>query len=463
MNTVPAHKRAADLSALLDVSKAMMRVQSDLDELLDLIVYRTTQVMDAERTSLYLVDSETQELWTRTAEGLSPNEVRLPMGQGICGHVAASREAVNVSDAYRDPRFDPSWDRRTEYRTRSVLCAPLLTHEGRLVGAVEVLNKHGGKFTRYDESLLAELASHAAVAIEQSELIRHYLNTSKAEASQELARDIQASLLGAESPWTPRFDVYGHCWPCHDVAGDYYDFIELPDNTLGIAVGDVAGHGVGAALLMTGARAVLRAIARNEPDVCQVACRVNDMLASDAREGMFMTLLYAALDIEARTVTYTSAGHEPGLVYRAQTGQVEEMESAVPPMGIISGMEFPAPQTLYLSTGDVLLLCTDGVAEASNADGRLFGRARLRQVFQANADKSAQQLVTCVQEEIQAFRGDMPMADDVTMVAVKTQPVRAWDHDVDTGLPAPERALAMPSTRAHEFVRAAAPAACVGN
>ena len=463
MDSVSAEKRVADLSALLEVSKAMMTVQKDLDALLDLIVERTTGVMTAERTSLYLLDHETQELWTRTAEGLEIEEIRVPIGKGICGHVAADSELVNVHDAYSDPRFDASWDKRTDYRTRNVLCAPLLTHEDRVVGVVEVLNKKGGQFTKYDESVLLGLASHAAVAIEQSELIRRYLEEKKAAAGHELARDIQASLLGAESPWTPRFDVYGHCWPCDDTAGDYYDFIELPDSSLGIAVGDVTGHGVGPALLMTGARAVLRAIASAESDVREVACRVNDMLASDAKEGMFMTLLYAALDIEARTVTYISAGHEPGLIYRADTGEIELMESAVPPMGILEGIVFPPPQTASLNTGDVLFLCTDGAAEAANADGSLFGRPRLHQVLQANAHRPAQEIATRVNEEIRAFCGDAPMTDDVTMVVVKAEPVTSWERQDGDGSTPQVLASRVFEQRAPALANVGASAAPVGH
>ncbi|MBM4050172.1 MAG: GAF domain-containing protein, partial [Planctomycetes bacterium] len=191
---IPDAKKVHDFTRLLELAKAMS-VEKDLYALLDLIVQRTTEVMEADRTSLYLVDADKQQLWTRIAQGLEIKEVRVPIGTGISGHVAKTRETVNIQDAYLDPRFDRGWDMKTGYRTRSILCMPLLTHEDRVVGVIQVLNKKGGAFTDYDESLLAALGSHAAIALDQARLMQHYVEKQRMQEALRIARDIQMSLL----------------------------------------------------------------------------------------------------------------------------------------------------------------------------------------------------------------------------------------------------------------------------
>lgn len=419
MDDVPAEKKVADLSALLEISKAMA-AEKDLNALLNVIVHKSTSVMQAERSSLYLVDHSTGELWTRIAEGLEIKEIRLPIGTGISGSVAATRELVNIRDPYDDPRFDPSWDQKTGFRTRSIMCAPLITHEDKVVGVIQVLNRADGPFNAYDESLLLALASHAAIALDQAELVQHYVEKKRMAAALEVAREIQSSVLPTESPWFEGFDIYGHCWPCDETGGDYYDFIALPNDRLGIAVGDVTGHGIGSALLMMASRSLLRAVVSVEPNLGECIRLVNNLLSEDIREGMFLTLFYGALDPDERTITFLSAGHEPGLLCRAATGQIEELQSGSPPMGVMSGMDFPQPKTMSLSTGDLLFLCTDGATEATSPSlDELFGRERLHDVLLANLDQTAENVVMAANDAVRKFSDNSPLRDDLTLVAIK--------------------------------------------
>ena len=418
MDDVSADKKVADLSALLEISKAMA-VEKELDALLDLIIHKASSVMQAERTTLFLVDQAADELWTRIAEGLEIKEIRLPIGTGISGTVAATKELVNISDPYNDTRFDPSWDQRTGYRTRNTLCVPLITHEGRVVGVVQVLNKKDGHFTEYDESLLLALGSQAAIALDQAELIEHYVEKKRMAAALEVAQEIQASVLPSESPAFEGFDIYGHCWPCDETGGDYYDFIDLPDGRLGISVGDVTGHGVGSALLMMASRSLLRALVSVEDNVQACITRVNSLLSADIREGLFLTLFYGAIDAEKRTISYISAGHEPGLLCRAATGEVEQLPGAAPPMGIMEDMEFPKPETLSFETDDLLFLCTDGATETPAPDRGMFGRERLQEVLVANLHKPAEEVVAAVNRAVREFSNNAPLRDDLTLVAVR--------------------------------------------
>ncbi len=164
-------KKIRDLEGILELSRAMTR-EKDLDSLLNFIMAEATQMMNADRSSLFLVDYETGELWSRIAQDAEINEIRFPIGMGIAGAVGKTGEVINIKDAYDDPRFNREIDKKTGYRTRTILCMPLTNHERDIIGVIQVLNKREGHFNKYDEGLLAALSSHAAVAIENAELYR---------------------------------------------------------------------------------------------------------------------------------------------------------------------------------------------------------------------------------------------------------------------------------------------------
>ncbi|NOZ20562.1 MAG: SpoIIE family protein phosphatase [Planctomycetes bacterium] len=333
-------KKLNDLGAVLDIARAMM-AEKDLRALMDLIVSETTKVMGADRSSLYLVDEGNQELFTWIAEGLQDKQIRVPIGEGIAGHVAKTRKPLNVEDAYRCPHFDQEWDKKTGYRTRSVLCLPLFTHDGTIVGVLQVINKREGVFADYDESLLDALGSLAAVALDNNRLVRHYVEKKQIQHSLQIARQIQQGLLPDHNPSINGFDIAGWTLSCDETGGDYYDFIEMDDGRLGIAVGDVSSHGVGPALLMSTARAFLRALIAGNIPLAAILAQLNDFLVDDMGEGRFMTLFYGVLDPKNKTVNFTSAGHEPAVIMRRGSEEFCEAPNTGCPLGIVPGTPFP--------------------------------------------------------------------------------------------------------------------------
>jgi HD-GYP domain-containing protein (c-di-GMP phosphodiesterase class II) len=167
MSQMRLQTRAEKLTALLDVGKAMAS-ERNLDRLLQLILGEVTKVMEAERSSFFLVDRERNELWSKIAQGLEVREIRIKIGMGIAGYVAQTGSILNIEDAYADPRFDKDTDRRTGYRTRTILCGPMLNNPNEVIGVLQVLNKRDGVFTSEDEELLLALSSQAAVAVENA-------------------------------------------------------------------------------------------------------------------------------------------------------------------------------------------------------------------------------------------------------------------------------------------------------
>jgi diguanylate cyclase (GGDEF)-like protein len=159
------------LSSLLRIG-LRMAAERDLERLLRMIIEETSSVMDAERSSLFLLDQEKGEMWAKIAQGVDVVEIRFPVGKGIAGTVGKTGEIINIPDAYEDSRFNPEFDRKTGFRTRSILCGPLKNMRGEILGAIQVLNKRTNSFQAHDETLLMALSSQAAVAIENADLYR---------------------------------------------------------------------------------------------------------------------------------------------------------------------------------------------------------------------------------------------------------------------------------------------------
>ena len=162
-------KQIKDVAAILEVSKAMM-AEKDPDRLLNLIVDKATQVLEAERGSIFLVDFDTKELYSRIAQDVEIAEIRIPWDKGIAGSVVQTRQIINIKDAYQDPRFNKEIDKKTGYRTRNILCGPLINHKDEVIGSLQLLNKKDGSFNDYDESLITAFSAQAAVAIENAQL-----------------------------------------------------------------------------------------------------------------------------------------------------------------------------------------------------------------------------------------------------------------------------------------------------
>lgn len=411
-------KKVQDLESLLEITKAMT-VEKDLDKLLALIIGQTTKVMNADRSSLYLYDESSGEIWTKIAEGMATKEIRLPLGQGIAGTVADTLETINIRDAYRDPRFDKEIDRKSGYHTRTILCMPMLNHEGKLIGVIQVLNKHDGHFGEYDEALLGAFSTHAAIALDQARLVRAYLEKQKFEQALEIARNIQQSLFPKQVPEVPGFELAGWSLPADETGGDYYDFIELPEGRVALVVGDVTGHGVGSALLMAEARAFIRAAAASISDIPALLYNVNNLLEVDMGGRRFITLLYGVLEPKQRRFAYSSAGHGQPILYRPSTGEFTELESTGPPLGIMRDMDFPQGPTHKLEPGDVMAISTDGVEEAMDANKKEYGRQRFKEVVARTAHLSAGEVITAIHEDVKKFCGNISQRDDITLVVCK--------------------------------------------
>ena len=241
--------------------------------------------------------------------------------------------------------------------------------------------------------------------------------------SLALATEVQQHLLPQEPPELDGFDIAGASVYCDETGGDYYDFIELvelgPDR-LGIAVGDVTGHGIGAALLMASARGVLRSHAgRYGGNLGSLFQALNTHLVRDTGDGRFITLFFGVLSAADRSLEWTSGGHDPALWLRRSSGDIEELPNTGIPLGVIDGADYGQGGPVVLKGGDIILIGTDGIWEAANAAGEMFGKQRLCEILSAWADKTATDIHAAVVAAVNDFRADVPQADDITLVVIK--------------------------------------------
>lgn len=420
MRLVPDDKMARALVALLDLSKALSS-EVDLDSLLRVIVENASEVVEADRTSIYIYDASTDKLWSLVAQGLGTATIELAMGSGVAGDVARSREVANIRDAYADPRFNPSFDQRSGYRTRSIIAAPVLGASGALLGVIQSVNKMTGEpFDKRDESLMRALASHVAVAVERARLTEVYLQNERFEQALRLASEIQMRMLptGTAAPEGEVFDLEAQLIPAKEVGGDLYDFF-WDHQHLHFCIGDVSGKGVGAALIMAVTKTLFRANAVLQDDPSTVLAAMSTRLYEETDPAMFVTAFCGRLDFRTGRLVYSNAGHDRPIILPAGSSEVVPLD-AIPglALGVFPSFVYKSREA-YLGDGDALFLYTDGVTEATNPKQELFGLERVMTTLKGLSTRTPADVVGAMTSEVIAFAEGGEQADDITVMCIR--------------------------------------------
>ncbi len=407
-----------DLQTIMAVSRALGS-ERNLDRLLDRILSACSALVDADRASLFLVDAERGELWTRIAQGDGVGRITLPMGKGIAGTVAATGQAVNIPAAYADQRFNPEHDQRTGFVTRSILCMPLTSHTDQVVGVIQVLNKRDGSpFCAYDEQLLSALCSQAGVALDNAQLILRDRDRQRMEREMELARQIQLSLLPQSHPQVAGWRFASFSQSCDETGGDYYDFLPRSAGSVDLVVGDVSGHGIGSALLMSSARASLRALHRGTGAPGELMGGLNRLLAGDMGDDAFMSMILTRLD-EQGGGSWVSAGHEAPLVLRADGSLALVPGDGGLLLGLLEDGDYVANELPRLHPGDCLVLMTDGIFEAQRQDRPCLGLDAVAQAMAQVAGRGAAAVCAAVVARVREHLDGHAPHDDMTLLVAE--------------------------------------------
>jgi PAS domain S-box-containing protein len=355
------------------------------------------------------------------APGVAPGEferlsrnLALPPGVGLPGRVWAQRAPAWVADVSRDPDL-----LRAEVAARAGLRAALaapIRLAGEVAGVLEFFGRQTGEPDADLLQMLDALGRQVGLYIERK---RAEANLRERDTELQLARRIQQGFFPKRLPELPGLEVAAESQPAQETGGDYVDFVPMPDRSLGLAVGDVSGHGVGSALLMALTRAYLRAYALAHTRLADVFPLLNRSLAGDIDPDHFVTLFFARLDPATGELIFCNAGHPPGYIIGRDGAVRLTLPSTAYPLGLDADGEFPISPPLCLQPGDLLFALTDGITEAFDAGGNQYGLARALGLVCARRDDSPRRILDELFRDVRAFSAGCPQLDDCSALLIK--------------------------------------------
>jgi phosphoserine phosphatase RsbU/P len=409
-----------------------------------LIVEGGTRILDAHGGALYLADRTGTKLApTYLSKGCPPlvdvpahilqqaaaapttleSYLRLhsaAKGEGLLGRVWQTGEPVYLNDFSQAPELAKLRD--SYFGPTSVMVSSLLYGKQNM-GVFALANGPGGTpFSQSDFVVFKSIAEQSAFALYNAIIYSEANEKKRLDHDLEIARDIQRILLPAEAPAVTGFEIYGINVPAHQVGGDYFDYIEVDHERLGVAIADVSCKGVPASLIMAICRSVLRSQAPQNPSPADVLQKVNRQLYPDIKEDMFITMVYLILD--SIGITLARAGHDAPLLYKLSSQTIIPLKPRGMVLGIDSGSAFDrltSDFTVPLERGDCLVLYTDGVTEALDNEGNEFGVERTIESIRESAPQGARAVVTRLIDDVRSFAASTPQNDDITLIAIRKE------------------------------------------
>ena len=421
MNELESYRKHVErLQKALEINQ-LIAGELHLRPLLQQIMRTTKALMEAELCSLFLVDDERGDLVFYVNSGEEGAELlesgRLPMGSGIAGWCAEHGKSVCLADVYADPRFNAEFDRQTGFRTRNMICAPLMVH-GRLIGVSQVINHLDGEFGKPDEQLMEAIVQMVAIAIDNARTHERLVEQEVRQHDLDMAKSIQSSFLPESAPAVPDYEVAFHVTSAYEVGGDFYDAVRLGDGRTAYLLGDISGKGVSAAMLMSSIMRDIHAELTTGGIAGEILGRFNTSLCRTARNGMFVSLILLILNPETGEIEMANAGH-PSPVLMRQGGPEPHGAASGPPAGIITDVRYEC-DVLSLAGGEMLLLYSDGIIEARNSMRRMV-RERGLYEWLKQAPQAPRPCIDYLLDQIRQHIGQEQQADDITLLALYRQ------------------------------------------
>ena len=389
-----------------------------VNQILEKVVEVSVKAIKAEQGTISLLEAERDHDTFRTL--VRKIDRSQPIGKyrlddDLSGWMIKNRRALLINDLGKDSTF--KFQHSMFEEIRSILSVPLLC-KGKLIGVLNLFNKKEGReFSKSDQRLLSIIASQSAQVIENARLYEEEKTLREFEQELEMARSMQTRLLPKENPNIEGYDVAGVSYPARDVGGDYFDFIELGDNLWGIALGDVAGKGIPAALLMSNLQATLRSQAWTNASCVDCISKTNNILYLNTESNRFATLFYGILDAARREFRYINAGHNFPF-HLNNRGEFQCLETGGIVLGMLPDSQFEEDR-VNLDSGDVLVIYSDGVTEAENELEELFGESRLQEIIREKKHLSSNQMMDYIYNQVNKFAGATKQDDDITLVVIK--------------------------------------------
>ena len=408
------------LRMLLDITKKISRTLN-LDEVLTLVMDTLESLIPYDAAGIYLIEAtmeneERQYIFKSKAIrgyqiGFELVEPRLKLGEGFIGYVAQTGKPLISPNVNNDPRYFHARE-----RTNSEMVAPIISNDE----VIGVFDLESDKFNSYDAddlSVLQLLASQVAIIIEKVRLHEQVVEKNRLQTQLEIARRVQLELLPAADPQLPNFDISAYIFPTEEVSGDYYDWVEMFEDQIGIVVADAVGKGIPAALLMSFLRASLRSGAQIGYAPHIALGKVGNLLWDSTESQQFITAIYGILDATNRTFVFSNAGHNPPLIIEP-SGEFRFVEYGDLPLGMFSDTHYHQ-HFIKFYVGQTMVLYTDGITEATNSNDEEYGQERFAKRVLEGIDLPANELIDFIRKGVADFTERKFLDDDGTLFIVK--------------------------------------------
>jgi phosphoserine phosphatase RsbU/P len=406
-----------NLSSVHETSR-LLTGPMELQQVLEIVVKTVAQAVGADAAGLRLLDEDNGQLVLKATYGLSEeyrNKGPVTAGESVLNKRALKGQAIVVEDMRADPHFKKYHKEIMREGLISNLSLGLMYH-GKGIGIMRLYNKHPRHYGQAEISLAQTVAQQSAAAIINARLYAEALEGERMARQVKLAGQVQRHLIPERPPILPGLDLAGIYVPCYDVGGDFYDFIKVSDGRLVLAIGDVMGKGVPASLTMASLRSSLRAYAEEIDRMDDLVSRVNRMFCNDIAWGEFATLFCASLSADRCKLTYCNCGHNPAMLVHDQ--RITELMEGGIVLGVDKRERYEASE-IEMQPHDMLIMYTDGLAEAFNYQRESFGRQRIAQAALASVPMTAEQAAKNILWLMRKFTGLTKYLDDTAVVVLK--------------------------------------------
>lgn len=413
-------QRAKEMRTLVEIGHEITAIL-DLDRLLDHIAPMLDRIISYEYLLVGLIDEPRQELVWHVEEGYGvlkqERASRTLLTYGVVGRAVRERRTQIVGDVLRDPDYFVT-DNWREQGQRSEIAVPLI-YEDKVIGVLALESDRQNAFNEYHGRLLENIANPLAIAIVNARLHQQHVERERRlEREMLMARDVQRAMLPDQPP-LKGFELAARLEPALNLSGDFYDYMMLSPNRLGLMIGDVAGKGVRAAMGMAASRSILRSVARRGGSPAKVLRDANLRLHRDLGKQLLLTLVYGVLDADTKMLHYCNAGHNSPLLVKA-SGKWRALKTGGLLLGVFDKQQYKT-ETIHLEKGDLLFFYTDGLVEAHTPQPNRedFGEARILEFLLNNRHLKAAALIDALVNHINEFTAGAHQHDDMTLVALK--------------------------------------------
>jgi sigma-B regulation protein RsbU (phosphoserine phosphatase) len=408
-------RQAQTLSVLNEIAVELTSIL-DLDPLLERVGRLLRRLIDYQMFTVMLLDEKGETLITRYAWRFGYAHVPLrsiPITSGLVGAAVREWRMVNVPDVLKDPRYVAM-----NSETRSELIVPLF-HKGRIIGVLDLEHTRAGFFNEEHEHVLTTLAAQVAIAIENARLYQA-VRTQERQLERDIAmaREVQLRLLPPNAPELANAEMAVRFLPARAIGGDLYDFVEYGPGQMAIVLGDVSGKAAPAALFAALVSGIMRSAAQQQPEPAQMLALLNDAIQERKLESQYVTMLFALWNDDKRTLQVASSGAVQPIVCRS--GESSTVRAEGFPLGLFPGVTYDEIN-VAAEPGDVLVFVSDGIQDAENALGEMYGQERLSSLLCSHRDDLAAQIADAILADVSRFQGEQERFDDETIIVLKVR------------------------------------------